>query len=497
MRCDRRALSLILAIAASATTALAAGYDDARYRVMSAPDCIDATNILAEYAPAPRNATYMRVQHMGDLGTPELAGQIAGVVTWDVGTLSGYSVPPELRPRAQRGYRNFAPPNHSSAFQLWCNGAGFVIDSRRFPHTEPIILAGPSVSVARELDPPAAMFGNATSALTIDGRVSVPWVSFDSPPFVDGTAQVSFFYYVRDTTSGITFAHLIALFDNRSRGTNGVGREEVSADSFTPYVVSPLLDTAEFVTASATSAQVQYVAGWPDARFFRAHVTYPQFEAMLARIERETQLGLSLRPEDYRVTLFGLLGEIFPGTGNASEVGLGASVTDLMLSEAYYDVAPVKVIEYHHAAFDHYFMTAHPLEIEALDSGRLAGWTRTGDAFDAYASFVSGMSPVCRFRLPPAIGDSHFFSASPSECAEVATKFPEFVPEDDKVMYMALPDALTGACPPGSSAVYRLWNARSATNHRYTTSAAKRQAMIAAGWVPEGYGPLAVAMCTP
>jgi hypothetical protein len=46
-----------------------------------------------------------------------------------------------------------------------------------------------------------------------------------------------------------------------------------------------------------------------------------------------------VRPEDYRVTSFGLLGEVFPGTGDAHEVALGASVTDLTLSEAYDDAA--------------------------------------------------------------------------------------------------------------------------------------------------------------
>ena len=76
---------------------------DARYRVVSAPDCVDAANVIAEFATAPTNATYMRVQHIGDPGSAELAGEIAGVVTWNVGALSGFGVPAAfLRQRAAR-----------------------------------------------------------------------------------------------------------------------------------------------------------------------------------------------------------------------------------------------------------------------------------------------------------------------------------------------------------------------------------------------------------
>lgn len=108
---------------------------------------------------------------------------------------------------------------------------------------------------------------------------------------------------------------------------------------------------------------------------------------------------------------------------------------------------------------------------------------------------MSGNAPVCRYYLPPAFGDSHFFSASEAECAEVAVRFPGFVLEDPEVMYVGLPDLVTGACPLGRAAVYRLWNGRAATNHRYTTSVATRVAMVAEGWISEGYGPLGVAMC--
>ena len=156
----------------------------------------------------------------------------------------------------------------------------------------------------------------------------------------------------------------------------------------------------------------------------------------------------------------------------------------------------VNVIEYYHAALDHYFITALPIEIAKLDDGILTGWTRTGRLFHAYATPTAGTSPVCRLYIPPANGDSHFLSASPAECATTKSRFPEFIDESDSVMWISLPDGATGACPVGEIPVYRLWNQRSDSNHRYVTVLALRAQMIAQGYVPEGYGD-GVAMCAP
>ena len=159
------------------------------------------------------------------------------------------------------------------------------------------------------------------------------------------------------------------------------------------------------------------------------------------------------------------------------------------------------VVEYYNAALDHYFITPLADEIAALDSGRPVGWMRTGLSFDASATAGTGLSPVCRFYIPPEHGDSHFLSASPAECADVLAKigtdpnFSNYVEETAAEFYIALPDATSGVCPPGTVPVYRLWNGRADSNHRYTASAATRDAMIARGYVPEGYGPQGVGMC--
>jgi hypothetical protein len=102
---------------------------------------------------------------------------------------------------------------------------------------------------------------------------------------------------------------------------------------------------------------------------------------------------------------------------------------------------------------------------------------------------------VCRIYIPPVDGDSHFFSASTAECAASKAQHPEFVLETPTAFLATLPDPTTGACGNNQSPVYRVWNARADSNHRYTTSLAVRDQMVASGYVKEGYGPNAVTIC--
>ena len=155
------------------------------------------------------------------------------------------------------------------------------------------------------------------------------------------------------------------------------------------------------------------------------------------------------------------------------------------------------MIEYYNRALDHYFMTSVAVEIEALDSGRIAGWSRTQRHFAAHPPGTAGSSPVCRFYIPPGLGDSHFYSASPAECARVSAAYPGFVEETTELADLDLPDPVSGACASTDAPVYRVWNGRADSNHRYTTDRALRDVMVAGGGIAEGYGSDAVAMCAP
>ena len=173
---------------------------------------------------------------------------------------------------------------------------------------------------------------------------------------------------------------------------------------------------------------------------------------------------------------------------------------------------PITVVEFYNDALDHYFMSPLAPDIDAVDSGRFSGWSRTGYSLEAFPTMAAGgvtTSPVCRFYIPPQHGDSHFFSASIGECAAVLAKigvdpnYSGYNYETPSEFYIALPDTTNGACPPAISTptrnpqgVFRLWNNRADSNHRYTTDVNVRAQMIARGYVSEGYGLQGVAMCT-
>ena len=156
------------------------------------------------------------------------------------------------------------------------------------------------------------------------------------------------------------------------------------------------------------------------------------------------------------------------------------------------------VLEFYNAALNHYFITADANEINLLDTGVLRGWERTGERFLANSAPSPGTNPVCRFYLKPEVGDSHFYSADPAECARVGQQFGQsWVFESPSVFWIALPNAATSACPAGTRPLWRFFN-RITTNHRYTGEVKFRDDMRKnSAWIAEGYGPDAVIMCSP
>lgn len=154
-----------------------------------------------------------------------------------------------------------------------------------------------------------------------------------------------------------------------------------------------------------------------------------------------------------------------------------------------------QVVEYYNSMLDHYFITWVPEEIAALDSGSIRGWVRTRRAFKTFAVPQPGTSPVCRFYIPPGLGDSHFFGRSAAECQSTGQRNAAFVLEHGAFMQMNLPTA--GVCPVNTVAIYRVFSNRADANHRYMLERAIRSQMSGQGWLVEGDGPDAVVMCAP
>lgn len=163
-----------------------------------------------------------------------------------------------------------------------------------------------------------------------------------------------------------------------------------------------------------------------------------------------------------------------------------------------------EAVEFYNSHLRHYFMTASPNEIAALDAGVFAGWSRTGQAFPGIYlgnpstdAAIAPVAPVCRYYGVPSAGlDTHFFSAFAGECAVIPQLWPDsWILENPNAFYVSLPSTIDGTCPDGTMPMYRVFNGTSDVNHRYTTSLEIRQQMIDQKWISEGYGPIGVAMC--
>ncbi len=193
-------------------------------------------------------------------------------------------------------------------------------------------------------------------------------------------------------------------------------------------------------------------------------------------------------PQTYSVT-----------ASNTYGAGAAATTTVIWLPAGAH--ATQTVVEFHHEDLDHYFITANATEIAKLDNGVFKGWARTGLTFTVLAPDVpmtGDVTPVCRFYGDPAAGlDSHFYSASPTECGQVKEKFKDWIWESDAVFAVYRPDSTSGACPASTVPLYRAWNTRRDSNHRYTTRVDVQAAMVAKGYIAEGYGNPPVVMCVP
>jgi serine protease len=143
------------------------------------------------------------------------------------------------------------------------------------------------------------------------------------------------------------------------------------------------------------------------------------------------------------------------------------------------------VYEFKNTNVDHYFRTSSSIEnANVLNGSAGPGWVDTKDYYMAWRDSSQGASPVCRFY--GAKFQSHFYTANQSECAEVKRN-PDWSYEGI-VYYAKLP--INGACPAGTTPVYRAYNNRPDANHRFSTQMSVMRELTAQKWIFEG-----IAMC--
>jgi hypothetical protein len=158
-------------------------------------------------------------------------------------------------------------------------------------------------------------------------------------------------------------------------------------------------------------------------------------------------------------------------------------------------------VEYYHAGWNMYFVTASPNEIAALDGGAFGGvWERTGQQFNVYApdGAPASSSTVWRFfstAFTPK--SSHVYTANVVEYDALMSGAIAGWQLEGAVFSAPLP-ASDGTCHGGTIPVYRLYNngMGGAPNHRLITDTNDFEQMVMAGWIPEGQG-VGVAFCSP
>ncbi len=173
----------------------------------------------------------------------------------------------------------------------------------------------------------------------------------------------------------------------------------------------------------------------------------------------------------------------------------------LAMATAAHAAAPdTEAVEFYNSVTGHYFVTASASEALGIDAGAAGpGWVRTGRSFQAWSmksAAAADAKPVCRFYSTAA--NSHFYTASASECAglqtlaaqeKAATGTVRGWEYEGTAFYIETP-AAGGSCPAGTTAITRVYNNGFAngegSNHRFVDDAALQQLMSDRQWVPEG-----------
>jgi len=157
----------------------------------------------------------------------------------------------------------------------------------------------------------------------------------------------------------------------------------------------------------------------------------------------------------------------------------------------------VPVVEYYSSSIDRYFVTWVADEIATLDAGvDVAGWARTGNMFKTYLHEQPGTLPVCRFLVPPSLGDSHVLGLGAAECTAIAKDNPGYLLESPNFTARMVPPQ-AGACPAGTVPVYRVQRGGTAVNYRYTTDKSVRDQVMASATSTEQEKSASAVMCAP
>ena len=157
----------------------------------------------------------------------------------------------------------------------------------------------------------------------------------------------------------------------------------------------------------------------------------------------------------------------------------------------------MSVVEFYHAAFDHYFITWMPDEIAILDTGHA---DQRLDAHrplfqDLHFPAVRNLAGVSLLHSAVRWAIRTSSVAAPRSAKRQGRRIRASRWRTRASCTCSCPSA--GVCPANTIQVYRVFSNRPDANHRYMIDKAVRDQMVAKGWLAEGDGPDLVVMCAP
>jgi len=167
---------------------------------------------------------------------------------------------------------------------------------------------------------------------------------------------------------------------------------------------------------------------------------------------------------------------------------------------------PKTLTEYVYAPLNYYFLTSRDADKASLDAA--PGWARTGQSFSSLTFAESGTQGISRFYFDQIAKNqtrgSHFYTLVNSEKSTLNTLNPtnQALPRlplnegVDSYAFSPVVEGVGGSCAAGQTPVYRIFRGQTRfpddPNHRFTTSLALYNQLVAEGWDGEG-----VKMCAP
>ncbi len=130
-----------------------------------------------------------------------------------------------------------------------------------------------------------------------------------------------------------------------------------------------------------------------------------------AKVCGAPRIGGDDRPPTLRGVHMSVMRRTLSSVGRPARSALAATAAFLLLAATTSLAQSTgNAVEYYHVAFNHYFLTAFPNEIDLLDRGVVSGWQRTGHTFNVWKEDGGGLA-ACRF-FSTAFGprSSHFYT---------------------------------------------------------------------------------------